>query len=839
MRSRGSQFQACIVINNDEDERKTIPQEDEQAVSKLVFCTQYAVATSLSGVSPVDVQTAYTYRVDEDANVHVNMTMPMLNVSDEQQTAIMVLLIAEVRRAFPVSVTLDEVTNPTDDGEWSKPFVYSDVTSPSKVGKKVEVIKFCASGNSSKFNYSEGEFCLWGKNAGRTRPSRESEAKVTKRDVYLTRVAADIDATAPSTSPLPRPSSSIIRAGRGKSHVTEHENSDQLFETLCEKLLESGTKDLIVWLDVGKVAACMLLGCDSSKALAVWELLIERAYTPAERKAHDILSDSLAKLFASYCDLARNKKLMYTIETLMEHYERVSPESYSEWHNSWCCEVLDNIYRRRSEQKSLELLYSRFYRGLYRYCSTLLEWYVYNNDYKKWELSKSAKALLTTSSGPLREMLVSYTTILSSQDVPATSNHKNGLADLRQVIGSTESIAGVRSILNNAAVLMSIENMRVSSDLQTNTMPFSNVCISVMSNADNSKRTVVVHEHKREDNYLRLAPAELHLDRYSMDHPDVKSVVDFLTKMIPNEDTRESLCYWIGSTLWRGNRDRIVLLISGPGGNSKTALLKLLQIIHGSFLAMLKPTVYTGQQKNSGSADPDMMDLKGASIAVASELERGKTAQLGFMKAQSGGEASKFRGLYQAEENLEPTAKILLISNENPHIPHDVAMEDRVFCITADSRFDKYAPEDEEEQRKNRHYPADPHLESKMVQWRDAALWYFFRYLQLYVEKNDVPRSAEIRAWSQKYWDEHNIYKKYLETYYKEEAGVQMDGKVVAMHADKYFKNNKYSAEYNRDNLFNYIERVYGRYDHTTGKGFHRDSKICYGLTLVTTPKQD
>lgn len=271
----------------------------------------------------------------------------------------------------------------------------------------------------------------------------------------------------------------------------------------------------------------------------------------------------------------------------------------------------------------------------------------------------------------------------------------------------------------------------------------------------------------------------------------------------------------------------------GGGGNGKTTFfLKLLSIIR-EFIATLKASAFYSFEKHAASADTEFMALKGAAIGLVEEIEPGKTGKVTMAKNVSGGGRIPLRGIFQAEEIVESTAKLLFVGNHVLHWPEDTAMVDRLFLVECTSRFSKEAPSDPADQEREHHYPMDPSFSSKLDDLAPAILWILVEYLKKYVADGRLPASEKIAEASKNYWLTQNIYREFMDLFYLPTEGVHISTNELLKAAGIHFHKHRNGREYTTASFMKYIVGTYGLYDAESDvkKGYDESKGVIYGLS--------
>jgi P4 family phage/plasmid primase-like protien len=190
--------------------------------------------------------------------------------------------------------------------------------------------------------------------------------------------------------------------------------------------------------------------------------------------------------------------------------------------------------------------------------------------------------------------------------------------------------------------------------------------------------------------------------------------MDFFTKIIPDEDTRQYTRRFISKCLSGENRDEGFYIWTGSGGNGKSKLVDLIVKSLGSYACNLPVALLTQKRKSSGAADPEMARTRGRRFVYMQEPDVNETLNVGEMKELTGNDTIQARSLFKEPFEFIPQFKLILMCNELPKIPsNDDGTWRRLQAVPFISRFVGEDHVDEEEHR----YLIDKELKTKLPFW--------------------------------------------------------------------------------------------------------------------------
>jgi len=143
--------------------------------------------------------------------------------------------------------------------------------------------------------------------------------------------------------------------------------------------------------------------------------------------------------------------------------------------------------------------------------------------------------------------------------------------------------------------------------------------------------------------------------------------VAFMERVQPDLEMRSFIQRLAGSVLYAGNSDQKAPFFYGLGANGKSTFAEAIQHVMGGYCKPITESLlYTkGHQK---SPDIEIAELYGARLALGTENSAGVGLNEGLLKAITGGEKIKGRGLYKSFVEFLPSFKIWLVGNHKPRI---------------------------------------------------------------------------------------------------------------------------------------------------------------------------
>jgi P4 family phage/plasmid primase-like protien len=125
---------------------------------------------------------------------------------------------------------------------------------------------------------------------------------------------------------------------------------------------------------------------------------------------------------------------------------------------------------------------------------------------------------------------------------------------------------------------------------------------------------------------------------------------------------------WCGYLLTGSTREQVLLFGYGLGANGKSVFAEVLRFIMGDYAKPMQSETLTETKRTAGGPSPDLADLVGARLALASETEDGAHLAESLVKSLTAGDALSVRTLYGTPFTFLPGFKLLILGNHKPVI---------------------------------------------------------------------------------------------------------------------------------------------------------------------------
>lgn len=248
------------------------------------------------------------------------------------------------------------------------------------------------------------------------------------------------------------------------------------------------------------------------------------------------------------------------------------------------------------------------------------------------------------------------------------------------------------------------------------------------------------------------------------DDPWLLELHDFLEKVFTDRSLREYFIdiaaeYFIG-----GNSRKLVQIYNGSGNNAKTIMIQIFQEMMGPYTIEIPMNVLTGPPPRAGSAFPELDRAgDGARIIFGQETNKKEYMNLGTLKKLSGGDRFYVRGMYKDGREIVPMFKLVLACNNLPRLPaEDPAVWIRMRVIPFESTFCDDAPEDLDEQYKQKRFPIDRKFSEKIKDLIKPLAWFLIQRLKNRGDRKII-EPAKVLAATEHYRKDNDIFLQFIE----------------------------------------------------------------------------
>lgn len=189
----------------------------------------------------------------------------------------------------------------------------------------------------------------------------------------------------------------------------------------------------------------------------------------------------------------------------------------------------------------------------------------------------------------------------------------------------------------------------------------SNPDILVLENGTLDFSEGVFREHRPGDNATVRSPISF--------NPDAECIMwdAFLTRCLPNEETRNYLARAVGYSLTGRVHADALFFAYGKGANGKSTFYGVLKILLGDLMTTV-PIAALLAAKSDNNFDYHKASMEGRRIVLTDEIPEGRSLADSQVKAITGGDPINARRPFEQPYTFMPTHKLWMMGNHKPDI---------------------------------------------------------------------------------------------------------------------------------------------------------------------------
>jgi len=520
----------------------------------------------------------------------------------------------------------------------------------------------------------------------------------------------------------------------------------EIIDVLLPMLSFSRYKDLTSWLEIGK---CLYNVTDGKQ-------FGERKWTEISQKNN---CPYIGDLHDWYCRFG-NEPFLNTKNTIGYYARLDSEKDYEEWHNSWVLKMMEPAVSTSADMDIAQVLYRAYWLD---YTTTgelkKQQWYEFKNH--RWNSIGEGIELRRKISGDFVKRFEKFRTQLSI-NISNTDSviEKKVLEEMVKKVGALnvklKSTSFVNSVMKAAFTVFYDSTLGIKMDSNPNLLGVPNGIIEILK--DKAK----FRPGKPED-YVSICTEVKYDHTLHWNHCLVREIMLWFKKTFVDEETIGYFLKFSASTLRAGNFNKLFMIFSGEGNNSKSMIKKLYECTFGNRYCWTFPvTLFTGKRSASGAATPEIAGAKNARLAFAVEPCKTDHLNSGTIKEFTGGDDMYVRGMYKDGNVMKVMFKFILLCNDIPDPQgYDKAVKKRVKILPYRSMWSSSAPVDIEQQFEERHFVDDPYFDASIPKLAVAFLWILVEKYADYV-KEGLPEPRDVTEYTEKFWESVDIYTQFI-----------------------------------------------------------------------------
>ncbi|MEM2986522.1 MAG: hypothetical protein QXV60_00275 [Nitrososphaerota archaeon] len=529
------------------------------------------------------------------------------------------------------------------------------------------------------------------------------------------------------------------------------DNYVELSEKLVSMLNPKRFLEENYWLEIGRSLYFCHKG--SNSGLESWIRYTQSALNnvpnpPVFLSYNDnSLTATCAKLYYSFT----NSNI--TIKTLAWYAREDSYERYTSWHRNWCMPSIEAALSCLHTDVATALYYIYWLDFLYCPCGKG-KWYQFRN-HRWYEVNKEIEIRQVISSDFVKRFENIRSTLVN-QFYQSNEHYEEEviLEKLSILIAKLKLVTFKNNIVKEAREKFNNNNFISLLDSNTNLVGVSNGVLEIL------KDKVIFRSSKPED-YISMS-TNIPYNYYSWNDPLVKECMKWFSQVFTDKDLLHHFLKFASSCLKGRNSDKVFPIWTGEGDNSKSMIVKLFEHTFSSYCVKLPVSLLNERNIRSSNPTPQLARTKFTKIAFLDEPEDDIPIHKSSIKRYTGGDSFFARFLHDNGNDIQATFKLVLICNRIPSIPNaDKAIKNRIKIFPFLSTWVDDAPEDEDEQYKQRKFRKDPFFENRIPTLAPAFLWILTEYYPFYYKEglSDPPIVTES---TKTYWDDNDIYTHFI-----------------------------------------------------------------------------
>jgi phage/plasmid-associated DNA primase len=447
-----------------------------------------------------------------------------------------------------------------------------------------------------------------------------------------------------------------------------------------------------------------------------------------------------------------------TWRTILYHTERLEPQRFKEWKDRW---MRESIIFSHSDYASISQLFFKMFPETFRTCvvGRSRKWYYYSDG--MWNVDEDTIHMMNLMNTKFYDY-IKYTLIPDYRSRGYSEKIINGLED---ILKSLRKPTYKNNLVKEAIHYYHDSKLQERFDSNVYLLNTMN-CLMDFSynNKDNYK--LFIRDPKPEDYITKRIPVRYNT-KFHWNHPRIKMIKEFMSKLFTDPDTLRSACIVFSSFLVGGNKDKKLYIMSGPKDSGKSTFKSIfidtiLNNEPNGYARDAPVEILVRSNKNSGQASPELAQAKNSKILTFTEPEKNVTLEGSTIKRITGGDSFFGRALYENGGTIRATFKIVMQCNTIPLLRiYDIPALERFFIIPFNSVFKKDAPEDPEEQMNSRVFPLDDTIRDNTGKYAEALFWYICQYIPVYF-KEGIRESEEMKNSLKNYLDRNDVFAAFL-----------------------------------------------------------------------------
>jgi len=549
----------------------------------------------------------------------------------------------------------------------------------------------------------------------------------------------------------------VFGQSRSKFEGNDDENLDMAMKLLSiispvRYLQESS------WLDIGKSLYHIDRG--GQMGLAMWIKHTNNALKDVDELPSFIQDGVYARTDDIINEICRYNydtfgQSYITMKTLGHFARSDNLKIYNEWHKSWVFPALEDALSC-ADTDVCNALYRMFWLE-FTFDPKNKKWYEFvthgwTENVKGSHLSKAISSIFRKKFEETRTIL--STQIQDSDDERFKSEGEITIKKLVKLIQELKKKPFKKRIMEEAEELFENEKISEYLNKNPNLTGVKNGVLEIVND------DIVFRPAKPED-YISMCAGIPFNSHFHLKHPLVEECMTYFKQVYPDEQLLHYFLKFCASFYKGRNSDKIFAVFTGKGHNSKSMIVKLLNLIFAVYAIKMPVGLLFEKGANTGNATPQLARAKNVKLAIFDEPEDTMPMHKGIIKRLTGGDAFYARLLNENGGDIEMTFKIIMITNDIPAVKDpDDAIRDRFKIFPHLGKWIDNPPPEEEQMEEYgyvKFFKKDVNFEHRLSVLAPAAAWIFTQYYPVYCKDGlEVPQI--VKDHTEEYWKNNDIY---------------------------------------------------------------------------------
>ena len=463
------------------------------------------------------------------------------------------------------------------------------------------------------------------------------------------------------------------------------------------------------------------------------------------------------------------------------------------------------------------------------------EWYYYKETHWEENGDKQLREKLRTDIMKIYEKLYDQVLLIARNDAQNEAQSKAYKERAKKCSGIIIKLGSKEknAIISEASDLFSISDLyqKLDGPISFNTFAFADCVYNLVpDNPEESNYS----DGRPQDFCRRSSPLMMKNNNYSINHPDVKMLMDYLRQVLCNyneEDEPDESVMWymidrVAVAIEGGNRLKHLTISSGPhASNSKSTFESIVHDGMGGYSATINTAKVVSKSRGDGdAATPALRHLAGCRCAWIKETSKGDKINAGqILEMTSGLDPIACRDLYSKRTvEIIPSYKMFFFVNNTPTMSADEpGLWIRVRLVLWLSQFVEDAPSDEKEQRKERRYSIDPLFAKKRIAMVAPMMWLLCERYKV-CGKYGPKEPPAVLEYVKAYRKSNDVFGRFLGDCVEDADGSSID--IDSLYTDfvRWWRTrHQHATYYSLDDLQAYVTKTYGQPKwNTTWEGY-------------------